>query len=163
MAKIADKLIDKLKLENLNIESLKDVINFEPQLSPEWSLNDQLDAIDLLGYTASKEALLYLQKLYEPFVVVKQSVYWQNPYSNPKKKIDLVQHYNYLNAKGPLAEALHYEIPLFKNTRHHLKRLKPVTELENEQRTVFEKSLAHTTLRKALDRLQRSVLSHQEY
>jgi hypothetical protein len=162
MAKITDKLIDKLKLENLNLENLKKVIDFEPPLSQEWSLNDQLDAIDLLGYTASKEALNYLQKIYEPFVIVMQSIDRRGQQSDAKKKLNLVQHYNYPNAKGPLAEALHYEIPLFKDTKRHLKHLKPATELEKEQLTVFEKSLAHITIRKALDRLQRSVLSHQE-
>ncbi|HEY5603364.1 MAG TPA: hypothetical protein VIM41_09660 [Gammaproteobacteria bacterium] len=162
MTKITDKLIDKLKLENLNIENLKKVINFEPQSNQEWVLNDQLDAIDLLGYTASKDALNFLQKIYQPYVVVKQGVGRRDQFGVAKKEINLIQHYYYLSAKGPLANALHFEIPLFKGTKRHLKQLKPPNELETEQRTLIGKSVAHVTLRKALGRLERSVFSHQE-
>ena len=162
MAKRRDKLIDKLKLENLNIENLKSIIDYETQSSHLWSLNDQLDAIDLLGYTASQEALSYLQKIYKPAVTVKQRIEWKVQNSVPKKEINLIQHHNYPNARGPLASALHYEIPLFNGTKHHLKQIKSPGELEYDQRTIYEKSLAHGTLLKALERLERSVFLPQD-
>ena len=123
MTRRADRLIDKLTLENLNLENLKTIIDFNPTTSQEWSLNDQLDAIDLLGYTASAEALTYLKMIYKSFVVIKQSIDWANQQSFTGNETNLIQHYNYPNARGPLADALHYEIPLFKNAKHHLKRL----------------------------------------
>lgn len=162
MTQKTDKLIDKLKLENLNIENLKKIIDFDSQSAQDCSLNDQLDAIDLLGYTASKEALNYLQKIYKSFVVVKQNMNWGDQEGVSVEEANLIQHYNYPNARGPLADALHYEIPLFKNSKHHLKRLKPAGELETEKRTIFEKSLAHGTIVKALDRLRQSLVEHQE-
>ena len=120
MTKTSDRLINKLSLENLNIENLKKIIDFNADASLEWSLNDQLDAIELLSYTASLEALSYLQKIYKPFVVVKQNIDWGEAEGIHKKEANLYQHYNYPNARGPLADALHFEIPLFKNAKHHL-------------------------------------------
>ncbi len=162
MTKHSDRLIDKLRLENLSIENLKKIIDFDSESSQDWSLNDQLDAIDLLGYTASEEALSYLQKVYKPFVVVKQNIDWGSEPGMQSKEANLFQHYNYLNAQGPLAEALHYEIPLFKSSIYHLKRLKPAKELEHEKRTLLEKSMAHVTIIKALDRLRQSLAAYQE-
>ncbi len=158
----SDKLIDKLKLENLSIENLIKVIDFKPESNYDWSLNDQLDAIDLLAYTASKEALLYLENIYKPLVVIKQGLEQDDKSEVPNNDVNLIQHYNYVNAKGPLAEALHYEIPLFENSKHHLKKLKPASELKYEQRTIYEKSVAHGTILKAMDRLQNSVALHLE-
>lgn len=162
MTKRADRLIDKLKLENLNLENLKRIIDFEPDSSQEWSLSDQLEAIDLLGYTASEEALTYLKMIYKSFVVIKQNIDWGSEQGIQSKDANLVQHYNYPNARGPLADALHYEIPLFKNAKYHLKRLKPAQELENEKRTLLEKSMAHGAIVKALDRLRQSLAVHLE-
>lgn len=162
MADNAGKLIDKLKLERLDIENLIKVIDFKSQSSRGCSLNDQLGAIELLGYTANIEALTYLQKVYEPNVVVKQSIDWVEDNGNASKDVNLIQHHNYLNANGPLAEALHFEVPLFKGRKSHMKRLKPADELKNEHKTVREKSLAHVVIRKALDRLQKTVVSYQE-
>ena len=162
MTKRSDRLIDKLRLENLSFENLKKIIDFDSEPLQDWSLNDQLDAVDLLGYTASEEALSYLQNVYKPFVVVKQNIDWGNEPGIHSKEANLFQHYNYPNARGPLAEALHYEIPLFKNAKHHLKRLKPAKELEHEKRTLLEKSLAHSTIIKALDRLRQSLAAYQE-
>jgi hypothetical protein len=162
MTRRADRLIDKLTLENLNLENLKTIIDFDPATSQEWSLNDQLDAIDLLGYTASEEALAYLKMIYKSFVVIKQNIDWGNQQSFTGNETNLIQHYNYPNARGPLADALHYEIPLFKNAKHHLKRLKPAKELEHEKRALLEKSIAHATINRALDRLQQSLAVHLE-
>lgn len=162
MTKDADRLIDKLKLENLNTENLKKIINFETSSADKWSLSDQLDAIDLLGYTANEEALNYLQIIYKSFVVVKQNMNRGEREGVTTMDANLIQHYNYPNARGPLADALHYEIPLFKNSTHHLKRLKPAKELDNEKRTIFEKSLAHGTILKALDRLRLSLAQYQD-
>ena len=162
MTKRSDRLIDKLRLENLSFENLKKIIEFESEASTAWSLNDQLDAIDLLSYTASEEALLYLQKIYKPFVVVKQNIDWSHLDGAPNREANLFQHYNYPNARGPLADALHYEIPLFKNARLHLKRLKAARELESEKRTLLEKSMAHNTINRALERLRQSLAEHLE-
>ena len=162
MVKSTDRIIDKLKLKNLNIENLKKIIEFEPQPSQSWSINDQLVAIDLLGYTASEEALTYLQKLYKPSVVVKQSIDWADQEGVSTQETNLIQHYNYPNARGPLAKALHYEIPLFEGSKYHLKRLKPAKDLEIEKRTIYEKSIAHGTIVIALDRLRQSIAVPQE-
>jgi hypothetical protein len=162
MANGTDRLIDKLKLEHLNVENLKKIIDFTEELHRDWSLNDQLDAIHLMGYTASSEALKYLQHVYQPSIVVKQRIEWRTEFGVPKKDVNLVQHYQYPNAKGPLAEALHFEVPLFTHAKHHLKQLKPVAELKTEQRIIFQKSAAHSTLRRALDCLERSIVSWQD-
>jgi len=162
MTQDTDRLIDKLKLENLNTENLKKIINFEISSAQQWSLNDQLDAIDLLGYTASEEALNYLLSIYKSFIVVKQNMNRGDQDGVSIMDANLIQHYNYPNARGPLADALHYEIPLFQNSKHHLKRLKPAKELENEKRSIFEKSLAHGTILKALDRLRLSLAQYQD-
>lgn len=162
MARNAGKLIDKLKLEKLDIENLKKVIDFKIQSSQNWSLSDQLGAIELLGYTANIEALIYLQKIYDPFVVVKQSMDIEERDGVKRKEVNLVQHHNYLNANGPLADALHFEVPLFKSRKYHMKRLKPLDELKNDHKSVYEKSSAHIIIRKALDRLHKTVVSYQE-
>ena len=144
------------------MERQKKIINFELAPAQDCSLNDQLDAIDLLGYTASEEALNFLKSIYKSFVVVKQNTNWGDREGVSTKDANLIQHYNYPNARGPLADALHYEIPLFKSSMQHLKQLKPAKELETEKRTIFEKSLAHGTIVKALDRLRLSLVEHQE-
>lgn len=162
MANRTDRLIDKLKLEHLNVENLIKIIDFTDEPHRDWTLNDQLDAIHLMGYTASREALNYLHDVYQPAIVVKQRIEWRTEFGVPKKDVNLVQHYRYPNAKGPLAEALRFEVPLFTGTKYHLKQLKPVAELKTEQRLIFQKSAAHSTLRKALDCLQRSIVSWQD-
>ena len=160
MADNAGKLIDKLKLERLDIDGLIKVIDYKTPLPREWSLNDQLGAIELLGYTANIEALTYLRKIYKPNVVVKQSIDWDEQEGSARKDVNLVQHHNYLNANGPLAEALHYEVPLFKGKKSHLKRLKPAEELKNDHRNILDKSLAHVVIRRAIERLQKTVVSY---
>ena len=162
MADNAGKLIDKLKLKRLDIENLIKIIDFKSQSAREWSLNDQLGAIELLGYTANVDALTYLQKIYEPYVVVKQSIDWDYQNGNARKDVNLIQHYNYLNANGPLAEALHYEVPMFKGKKSHMKRLKPAEELKNDHKNIIDKSLAHVVVRNAIERLQKSVTAYQE-
>lgn len=159
---MADKLIDKLKLENLDTHNLKKVVAFEPPLPQAWTLNDQLDAIDLLGFTANSEAWDFLRKIYQPSVAVKQRVEWKVRNGVASKEVNLIQHYNYPQARGPLALALYYEVVLFSGAKHHLNPLKPATDLEHQHRHARDKSLAHSTMRNALERLERSVFSTQE-
>ncbi|MGD8569081.1 MAG: hypothetical protein PVJ39_13415 [Gammaproteobacteria bacterium] len=162
MANRTDRLIDKLKLEHLNVKTLKKIIDFSEAPHRDWSLNDQLDAIHLMGYTASEEALHYLQYIYEPSIIVKQRIEWRTEFGMSTKDVNLVQTYQYPNARGPLAEALCYEVPLFTSAKQHLKQLKPVADLKTEQQDIFRKSAAHSTLRKALDCLERSIVSWQD-
>jgi len=159
MLKNPEKLIDRLKLEKINIENLKKVINFELQPSQRWSLNDQLGAIEVLGHTANIESLIYLKKIYRPCIAVQQGIELGQKDGVTRQEVNLVEHHYYRNASGPLSEALHFEIQLFKGTKYHLKRLKPVDELASEYKTIYEGSIAHITIRKSLDRLQQAIMS----
>lgn len=161
MLKNPDKLIDRLKLEKLNIENLKKVIDFELQPSQSWSLSDQLGAIEVLGHTANKEALIYLKRIYRPCIVVQQGLDCVENDGVTEQEVNLTEHHYYRNASGPLSEALHFEVQLFKGTKYPMRRLKPVYELASEYKIIYEGSIAHITIRKALDRLQQSVMSHQ--
>ena len=161
MLKNPEKLIERLKLKKLNIENLKKVIDYELQPSQNWSLNDQLGAIEVLGHTANKEALIYLKKIYRPCIVVQQGIDWGGEDGVSMQEVNLIEHHYYRNASGPLSEALHFEVQLFKGTKFPMKRLKPVDELASEYKIIYEGSIAHITIRKALDRLQQAIMSHQ--
>ncbi|WP_455201163.1 hypothetical protein [Kaarinaea lacus] len=160
MLKYPEKLIDRLKLEKLDIGNLKKVIDFELQSSRDWSLSDQLGAIEVLGYTENQEALNYLKTIYRPTVVVQQGLDWREQDGVTRQEVNLIEHHYYHNTSGPLSEALHFEIQLFKGSKLHLRRLKPVYELAREYKTIYEGSIAHITIRKALDRLQESIGLH---
>lgn len=116
------------------------------------SLDAQLLGIEWLGESGTKEALEFLEHLYEDKVTVERHEETWYYGVDPVYGAWSIEFHSYPNAKGPLAKALRYEIRLSHSGWGEEFRAK--SDVESEREEILKQKVAHVVIRNAITKLK---------